>query len=322
MRSVSLLALVLALSASSASAEKLRISYASVSGNTAIVTYVTERAGLFKKYNLDTEIILITGGPAAVSALINGDVDLDLRAPIAALQAMAHGIKLTFLVSQSNTLDYDVVTRPEIRDVKQLKGKRVGIIRFGGISELMVRYLFQRLGLDPDKDIQIIQVGQARLISLEKGALEATVLSSGESYYARRMGFRVLDMPTLPFFGSAIVASPSWVAKKPDTVQRFLKAYLEGARFFLREKAKSLAYLKDFLRLSDAEALEVTYKTHPQHQMGLRPVADMSAAKATIDIMAARDPLVGKLKPEEIFTLQPLAELEKSGFIKQLEAAH
>ncbi len=48
----------------------------------------------------------------------------------------------------------------------------------------------------------------------------------------------------------------------------------------------------------------------------------MSAAKATIDIMAARDPLVGKLKPEEIFTLQPLAELEKSGFIKQLEAAH
>ncbi|HEY6197565.1 MAG TPA: ABC transporter substrate-binding protein [Candidatus Binatia bacterium] len=322
MRSFSLLLFLCLASAAPAGAEKLRISYASVSGNTAIVTYVTERAGLFKKYNLDTEIILITGGPAAVSALINGDVDLDLRAPIAALQAMAHGVKLTFLVSQSNTLDYDVVTRPEIKDVKQLKGKRVGIIRFGGISELMVRYLFQRLGLDPDKDIQIIQVGQARLISLEKGGIEATVLSSGESYYARRMGFRVLNMPTLPFFGSAIVASPTWVAKKPDTVQRFLKAYIEGARFFLREKAKSLAYLKDFLRLTDAEALEVTYKTHPQHQMGLRPVADMAAAKATIDIMAARDPLVGKLKPDEIFTLQPLADLEKSGFIKQLEATH
>jgi NitT/TauT family transport system substrate-binding protein len=322
MRALSLVIFLCFIMAAPAGAEKLRISYASVSGNTAIVTYVTERAGLFKKYNLDTEIILITGGPAAVSALINGDVDLDLRAPVAALQAMAHGIKLTFLLSQSNTLDYDVVTRPEIKDVKQLKGKRVGIIRFGGISELMVRYLFQRLGLDPDRDIQIIQVGQARLISLEKGALEATVLSSGESYYARRMGFRVLDMPTLPFFGSAIVASPTWLAKKPDTVTRFLKAYIEGTRFFLREKTKSLAYLKDFLRLTDAEALEVTYKTHPQHQMGLRPVADMAAAKATIDVMAARDPLVGKLKPEEIFSLQPLAELEKSGFIKQLEAAH
>src|ERR1041384_283353 len=91
MRSFSLLLFLCLASAAPAGAEKLRISYASVSGNTAIVTYVTERAGLFKKYNLDTEIILITGGPAAVSALINGDVDLDLRAPIAALQAMGPG---------------------------------------------------------------------------------------------------------------------------------------------------------------------------------------------------------------------------------------
>jgi ABC-type nitrate/sulfonate/bicarbonate transport system substrate-binding protein len=128
-------------------------------------------------------------------------------------------------------------------------------------------------------------------------------------------------MPVLPFFGSAIVASPAWVAKKPDIVRRFLKAYIEGARFFLREKAKSLVYLKDFLRLNDPEALEVTYKTHPQHEMGLRPFPDMAAAKATIDIMAARDPLVRKLRPEEIFSLQPLIELENNGFIKQLEGA-
>jgi NitT/TauT family transport system substrate-binding protein len=135
--------LSLAFFASSAfSAEKLRVSYASVTGNTAVITYIAHRAGLFEKQGLDVEIILITGGPAAVSALLNGDVDLDLRAPVAAIQAMAHGAKLTFLLSQSNTLEYDLVTRPEIKDVKQLKGKRIGIIRFGGISELMVRYLF------------------------------------------------------------------------------------------------------------------------------------------------------------------------------------
>jgi ABC-type nitrate/sulfonate/bicarbonate transport system substrate-binding protein len=174
---------------SAANAEKLRVSYASVTGNTAVVTYIAQRAGLFEKYGLDVEIILITGGPAAVSALLNGDVDLDLRAPIAAIQAMAHGVKLTFLLSQSNTLEYDVVTRPEIKDVKQLKGKRVGIIRFGGISELMVRYLFQKLGMDADKDIAIMQVGQSRFASMEKGAIDATVLSSAESAYAKRTGF-------------------------------------------------------------------------------------------------------------------------------------
>ena len=193
---------------SAISAEKLRVSYASVTGNTAVLTYIAQRAGLFEKQGLDVEIILITGGPAAVSALLNGDVDLDLRAPIAAIQAMAHGAKLTFLLSQSNTLEYDVVTRPEIKDVKQLKGKKIGIIRFGGISELMVRYLFQKLGLDADKDIAIMQVGQARFASMEKGAIDATVLSSAESAYAKRTGFRVLDMPALPFFGSTVVTDP------------------------------------------------------------------------------------------------------------------
>ena len=124
--------------------DKLRVSYASVTGNTAGITYIAQRAGLFEKQGLDVELILITGGPASISALLNADVDLDMRAPVAALQAMAHGVKLIFLLSQSNTLEYDVVTRPEIKDIKQLKGKKVGIIRFGGISELMVRYLFQK----------------------------------------------------------------------------------------------------------------------------------------------------------------------------------
>src|SRR5262249_32809372 len=148
-------------------AEKLRISYASVTGNTAGVTCIAQRAGPFQKQGVDVEIILITGGPAAVSGRFDNDVGLDFAAPRDPSQATGHGLKLTFLLSQSNPLEYDVVTRPEIADVKQLKGKRVGIIRFGGISELMVRYLFQKVGLDADKDIAIVQVGQARFASME-----------------------------------------------------------------------------------------------------------------------------------------------------------
>ena len=175
--------------AETSAVDKLRISYASVTGNTAGITYIAQRAGLFEKQGLDVELILITGGPASIGALLNADVDLDMRAPVAALQAMAHGVKLTFFLSQSNTLEYDVVTRPEIKDLKQLKGKKVGIIRFGGISELMVRYLFQKLGLDADKDIAIVQVGQARFVAMEKGGIDATVLASAESAYAKRKAF-------------------------------------------------------------------------------------------------------------------------------------
>jgi ABC-type nitrate/sulfonate/bicarbonate transport system substrate-binding protein len=318
--SVYFIAAILAclLAAPAFGAEKLRISYASVTGNTAVITYVAQRAGLFEKYGLDVEIILITGGPAAVSALLNGDVDLDLRAPIAAIQAMAHGAKLTFLLSQSNTLEYDVVTRPEIKDVKQLRGKKIGIIRFGGISELMVRYLFQKLGLDADKDIAIVQVGQARFTSLERGAIEATVLSSAESAFAKRNGFRVLDMPTLPFFGSTIVTTPALAAKKTDTFTRYMKGYLEGIRFFLNDKERSSQYIGDLLRTKDRDMIELAYKTNPQHQMGRKPYPDMAAVRATLDIMSSRDPLVKKLKAEDLFNLSYLTKLDQSGFIEQL----
>ncbi len=300
--------------------DKLRISYASVTGNTAVITYVAHRAGLFEKYGLDTEIILITGGPASVSALLNGDVDLDLRAPIAAIQAISHGAKLTFLLSQSNTLEYDVVTRPEIRNVKQLKSKKIGIIRFGGISELMVRYLFQKLGLDADKDIAIVQVGQARFTSLERGAIEATVLSSAESAFAKRAGFRVLDMPALPFFGSTIVTTPTLATKKSDAFTRYMKGYLDGVRFFFNDRERSSQYIGDLLRTRDRDMIELAYKTNPQHQMGRKPYPDMAAVRATLDVMGARDPLVKKLKAEDLFNLSYLTKLDQSGFIDQLYA--
>jgi len=302
-------------------AEKLRVSYASVTGNTAVITHVAQRAGLFEKYGLGVEIILITGGPAAVSALLNGDVDLDLRAPIAAVQAMAHGARLTFLLSQSNTLEYDIVTRPEIKDVKQLKGKKVGIIRFGGISELMVRYLFQKLGLDADKDIAIVQVGQARFASLEKGAIEATVLSSAESAYAKRTGFRVLDMPALPFFGSTVVTTPALATKKSDAVTRYMKGYLDGVRFFLNDKERSCQYIGELLRTKDRDMIELAYQSNPQHQIGRKPYPDMTAVRATLDVMSARDPLIKKLKAEDLFALSYLSKLDQSGFIDQLYIA-
>src|SRR6476620_11909870 len=302
-------------------AEKLRISYASVTGNTAGITYIAQRAGLFEKQGLDVEIILITGGPASISALLNGDVDLDMRAPIAALQGMAHGVKLIFLLSQSNTLEYDIVTPPEIKDIKQLKGKKVGIIRFGGISELMVRYLFQKLGLDADKDIAIIQVGQARFASMEKGAIEATVLSSAESAYAKRTGFRVLDMPALPFFGSTVVTTPTLAAKKSDAFTRYMKGYLDGGRFLLNDKERSSQYIGELLRTKDRDMIELAYNSNPQHQIGRKPYPDMAAVRATLDIMSAREPLVKKLKAEDLFNLSYLSKLDQSGFIDQLYAS-
>src|SRR5262245_64338728 len=115
----------------------------------------------------------------------------------------------------------------------------------------MVRYLFQKMGLDADKDIAIVQVGQARFASMEKGAIEATVLSSAESAYAKRTGFRVLDMPTLPFFSSTVVTTPILATKKSDALSRFMKGYLDGVRFFIYDKERRSQYIGYLLMTKD-----------------------------------------------------------------------
>ena len=99
---------------------------------------------------------------------------------------------------------------------------------------------------------------------------------------------------------------------------RFMRGYLDGVRFFLSDKEKSMQYLADLLRTKDRDMIELAYKNHPQHAMGRKPYPDMAAVKATIDVMSVREPAVKKLKPEELFNLSYLTKLDQSGFIDRL----
>ena len=102
---------------------------------------------------------------------------------------------------------------------------------------------------------------------------------------------------------------------------RYMKGYLDGVRFFLNEPERSRQYLADLLRTKDRDMIDLAYKNHPQHQMGRKPYPDMDAVKATLDIMSPREPLVKKLKAEELFNLSYLKQLDQSGYIDQLYEA-
>src|SRR5499425_1024691 len=97
-----------------------------------------------------------------------------------------------------------------------------------------------------------------------------------------------------------------------------MKGYLDGVRFFLNDRERSGQYIGDLLRTKDRDMIELAYKTNPQHQMGRKPYPDMNAVRATLDIMSTRDPLVKKLKAEELFNLNYLKQLDQSGYIDQL----
>lgn len=303
-----------------AAKDRLRVSIASFDGTTEMVLAVTEGAGLFERNGLKVEVVAIAGAAPSTSAMMNGDIDVDVRSPVNATVAMLGGLDFTFLATAQNYLDYVIVTRPEIQKIADLKGKKVGIVRFGGKTDLLVRYLFRRQGLEPVKDFAMLQVGPstARVAIVQSGAIDATVLSPPQAYTALKAGLKTIDVPSAPFFQGVVIARKKFVQEDRPTAQRFLRAYLEGIHFFLTRKEETLGILARAYRVSDRGWLDYVYRTHQQHQIGRKPYPDWEAVQATLDMMAPDTPGVKKLKPRELFDLSLLEELDRSGFIDGL----
>jgi len=300
--------------------DRLRVSIAGFDGTTEMVLAVTQGAGLFEKNGLKVELIAIAGAAPSTSALVNGDVDIDVRSPVNAAVAMLNGLDFTFLATAQNYLDYIIVTRPEIKGISDLKGKKVGIVRFGGKTDLLVRYLFRRQGLEPVKDFAILQVGPstARVAIVQSGGIDATVLSPPQAHTALKAGLKAIDVPNAPFFQGVVIARKKFIQEERPTVDRFLRSYLDGIHFFLTRKEETLGILSRVYRVNDREWLDYVYRTHQQHQIGRKPYPDWEAVQATLDMMAPDTPGVKKLKPKELFDLSLLEELDRSGFIDRL----
>jgi NitT/TauT family transport system substrate-binding protein len=313
--------LVLALRVSPSFAkDQLRVAMAGFDGTDDVVFLVTQGARLFEKNGLKTELIAITGASPSSSALSRGEIDIDARSPVNAILARLRGLDFTFVAATLNYLDYTIITRQGVNTVADLKGKKIGIVRFGGKTDLLVRYLFRQLGLEPIRDFAMIQVGPppARIGALQTGAIDATVLPPGQSYTAVKMGLKTMDIPYAPFLSGIIAVRESFIKEERATLMRFLRAYTEGIHFFLTRKEDSLKILSRAYRNSDMAYIEHLYRTHQQHQIGRKPFPNWEAVKVTLDMMVPDTPEVKKVSAKSLFDLSLLEELDRSGFIDKL----
>lgn len=300
--------------------DQLRVGFAGFSATTEVMLLVTQGAGLFEKNDLKIELISITGAAPSTMALSRGELDIDVRAPVNAITGMLKGLDFKFVAVAENYLDYTIVTRPEISGIVDLKDKKVGIVRFGGKTDLLTRYLFRRLGLEPVKDFAMLQVGDptVRVAALMTGAIDATVLPPPQAYTAIKAGLKIIDIPYAPFFQGVVITRHAFLKKERYAVTRFLKAYVEGIHFFFTRKEETLKILSRFFRNTERGWLEHVYRTHQQHQIGRKPFPDWQAVQATLDMMAPDEPAVKKLKAKDLFELSILEELNQSGFIDGL----
>src|SRR5437667_4773866 len=180
-------------------AEPLRIAYTSI----AMVygpLWLTKEAGIFKKYNIEPEMLYIAGGPPSLQALIAGDVAISFTAAGATVAANLSGSDAVLIGTTIDSLPFELYSVPTIKEPAQLRGTKMGVSRIGATTDFIARYILKKWGLQPDKDVAIFQAGAGPQIyaALKSAAVQSGVLSTGvETVRAQTDGyFRLADMST------------------------------------------------------------------------------------------------------------------------------
>ena len=242
-------------------AQSIRVSYVGTTG-TNLPLWVAQEAGLFKKYGLTTDLILISGGSTMIQALLAQEIAFATIAGPAVIQSRIQGADVAIIASPYNLMPYSLVVHGSIRSAADLKGKRVAITRFGGITEVAARLAFDKLGLNP-KEVTMIQSGPdgLRLAAVLSGSVAGTLIGPPALFGAVSQGLKVMvDLADgAPYPMGTIITSRVYQAQNRALTKRFLMGFVDGIRYLLDHKDVAMKAMQKYTRLSDAEVLSKSY---------------------------------------------------------------
>ena len=304
-----------------AEAQSLKIPYVSLSP-TAGPLWIAYEAGLFKRNNINAELLYIPGGSTIIQAIVSGDVKIANMAPPSAIGAWAKGFDLSLVASGVDQLLETVVTGASIKTAADLKNKKIGVSRFGSLTDMALREALRHYKLNPDKDVTILQTGgeATRFAALTSGAIDGAMLSGDKLVQAEKMGYHVtIDLSQLPIYYpvNGVITSRKFVASNRDIARGFLRSWVEGIKIFKTDKDQSLKVLAKYLKVQDREVLEKSYEIYRPVYKKI-PYGDRRAVKFALEQMAKEIPESAKLNADDFIDNSILSELEKSGFIEQI----
>lgn len=305
-----------------ASPEKIRLAYSAIAGSQATF-WIPYEAGIFRKHGLDVELVYVAGGGRAGQVVQSGEVPIGVFTGGAVVNANLAGGDLVIVASSMNVMTFSVMARPEIRRVEDLKGKRIGISRFGSATDFGLRYAEEQWPLKRQRDFTIIQVGGVTDVynALRAGALDAAVVNAELAILARREGFRELTDITklgVNFPTSSAATTRSFIKRNENAVRKFLRGFVEGVHFAKTERAAAIKIMQKYLRSSDATLFDELYEMYIVRNIPRVPRPSPEALKTVLDQLSETDPRAAKLKPEQFIDARLFDELEREGFIQKL----
>lgn len=287
------------------------------------VPFIAKQAGVFEKNGLDVEIIRIGGGSRVVQAMLAGEIRIAHASSASAVEANLAGADLVIIASTVNVATFRMVAAPNIKSVNDLKGKKIGISRFGGQTDTLTRFLLDRWRLDASKDVTLLQMGggaetAAALVS--KG-VDAALLNPPLHLNMSDAGFHILANLAemgVPYMSGSIATTKSFIRSNPDIIRRFTRSLLEGIKIYKTDREFSLRALEKYTRNKDKRILNALWEEFGNGVIQKLPYPDPAGFRFVLDEVAVRRPEAKNMKVAELIDNRFVKELEESGFVKAL----
>jgi len=300
---------------------KLVIGYGSTDGTIAVLGFAKETK-LFEKHGLDVLLVGMGTGSVSLRALIAKELEIASLSGSGLVQAALQGADTVLIGALINGFVFKIFAAPEISSPAQLKGKKLGVSRYGATSDFAVRMALKKWGLNPDRDINILQIGtsQDTVRAMQTKMIDAGIMSGASSLIARKSGFRELvDLADLGLHypTSAIGTTKSFLQKNEGVVKEFMLACIEAIHDFKRNKETALAVLKKYTRNDDREVLEDAYNNAATKYLAM-PIPTIEGIRTILTELSSTMPAAKNADPEQFVSTKIAREIEASGFVKKL----
>ena len=302
--------------------DKIRLAHSALESSNA-VWYLAQERGFYKKHGLDADLLFIPSTTTSVSSLVAGDVQVANASGGGVASAVVAGADLVLVSCYLNSLPYELVVNESIKSAEELKGKSVGISRVGSASDVAARALIRGLGLEPDKQVLIMQVGgpAERAASFRTGRIAGFPSPPGIIHLTKGMPFRVLISTAdfqkrFEFPYICATTTKSYLARQRETVKKVLMAHIEAVQFFKAHKEETKKIISKYSRITNEAYLEDAY-TASAKLYDVVPFVTRAGAEVQIKEAVSRKP-GAQLRFEDMVDESIVRELEKSGFIDKV----
>jgi NitT/TauT family transport system substrate-binding protein len=313
---------LIALHTSSAAQERVKIAYSSADASN-VVWFTALDTGIYRKHGLDVELIFIQSSTMSVSTLVSGDIQVANSSGGAVASAVVAGANLVMTACYINTLPYELVVQESVKSVEDLRGKSVGISRVGSASDVAARVLIKGLGLEPVKDVPIMQVGgpSERAAAFRTGKIIGFPSPPGTIHLAKGMPHRIM-ISTADFqkrFDFPYICSTttkSYLSSNRETMRKLTMALIEATHFLKTRKQETMKLIAKYTRQNDPQFLEASWAANVKLHDRV-PLVTREGTEVQIKEALARKP-GATLRVEDIVDDSIVRELEKSGFIDKI----